>query len=363
MKIAFWGSSLVSAYWNGAATYYRGLLRALAERGHRVTFYEPDAYQRQEHRDLDDPPWARVVVYDPDADLAAHLQRTTDADLVVKASGIGVLDDYLVHTLVAQRRRGQRVIFWDVDAPATLAGLDAGEEPALAEALGDFDAVFTYGGGPPVERAYRQAGARFVRAIYNAVDPTTHHPVMPEARYRADMVLLANRLPDRETRLRTFFLNVAAANPDHRFLLGGSGWNRADASANVALLGHVPPGEHNAVNCSARLVLNVSRQDMARVGYSPATRVFEAAGAGACLVSDSWQGMERFLEPGREVLLAEDGSDVAAWLHRVDDDQAREIGERALRRVLDEHTYHHRALAVEQALSAMEGEAMSRCAS
>ena len=63
LNIAFFGTSLVSAYWNGAATYYRGIIRALAERGHRVTFYEPDAFDRQSHRDIDDPDWARVVVY------------------------------------------------------------------------------------------------------------------------------------------------------------------------------------------------------------------------------------------------------------------------------------------------------------
>jgi spore maturation protein CgeB len=62
MRIAFFGSSLVSAYWNGAATYYRGLLKALAGRGHAITFYEPDAFERQAHRDIDDPPWARIVV-------------------------------------------------------------------------------------------------------------------------------------------------------------------------------------------------------------------------------------------------------------------------------------------------------------
>src|SRR5690606_18138844 len=126
VKIAFWGSSLVSAYWNGAATYYRGLLRALAERGHRVTFFEPDAYQRQQHRDMADPAWASVVVYDPAGDLEALFAQTAEADLVVKASGIGVLDDELIGRLLARRRRRQRVIYWDVDAPATLAALEAG---------------------------------------------------------------------------------------------------------------------------------------------------------------------------------------------------------------------------------------------
>lgn len=363
LNIAFWGSSLVSAYWNGAATYYRGLLRALAGRGHVITFYEPDAYQRQQHRDMADPPWARVVVYDPDAELDPHLERSSEADLVVKASGIGVLDDHLVTALLGRRRARQRIIYWDVDAPATLAALADGVEPVLAEALPEFDAVFTYGGGPPVVRAYGAAGARFVRPIYNAVDPATHHPVAAQPRFRADLTLLANRLPDREARLRRYFLEVAAARPDRRFLLGGNGWSRADVPANVDLLGHVPPGDHNALNCSARLVLNVSREDMARMGYSPATRVFEAAGAGACLISDAWAGIDEFLAPGRELLVAEDGDDVAAWLDRVSADEAAEIGSRARDRVLREHTYHHRALAVERALAQMHEEVVSGCTS
>jgi spore maturation protein CgeB len=353
VKIAFWGSSLVSAYWNGAATYYRGLLRALAKRGHAITFYEPDAFDRQRHRDLDDPDWATVVVYRPDGDLTPLLEGTAAADLIVKASGIGVLDEALCEMLVALRGRDRHVVYWDVDAPATLAALSSGQQPALARTLPDFDAVFTYGGGPPVAEAFADRGARLVRAIYNAVDPDTHHPVPAVARFQADVALLANRLPDREARIREFFLKVAAGHPDQRFLLGGNGWIESEVPASVRLLGHVSPDDHNALNCSARLVLNVNREDMARMGYSPATRIFEAAGAGACIVSDAWIGIERFLEPGREILLARDGAEVGHWLAHVSVDEAREIGERARHRVLAEHTYDHRALDVEAAVAAI----------
>jgi spore maturation protein CgeB len=363
LTIAFWGSSLVSAYWNGAATYYRGIIRALNARGHQVTFFEPDALSRQQHRDLPDPEWARVVVYDPGGDLSPHLAESDRADVVVKASGVGVLDDWLVRALLRRRRSWQRVLFWDVDAPATLAALDDGREPVLREALEDFDAVLTYGGGPPVIAAYRARGARFVRPIYNAVDPATHHPAAPEPRFEADLALLANRLPDREDRLRAFFIDVARRLPSLRFVLGGNGWGPDDVPENVTLLGHVPPDSHNALNCSARLVLNVSRDDMARMGYSPATRVFEAAGAGACLISDAWEGMETFLEPGREVLLARNGDEVARWLTTIGPERAREIGERACERVLAEHTYAHRALDVERAFADMTQEVPQRCAS
>src|SRR5438067_13691064 len=97
LDIAFFGSSLVSAYWTGAATYYRGIIRALHERGHRTTFYEPDAFDRQAHRDIADPPWAKVVVYSAAREDAAFdaLNAARKADLVIKASGVGVFDELL----------------------------------------------------------------------------------------------------------------------------------------------------------------------------------------------------------------------------------------------------------------------------
>src|SRR5215212_768035 len=123
MKIAFFGSSLLSAYWNGAATYYRGIIRALHGRGHAVTFYEPEAFERQKHRDIADPPWARVVVYAGD-DYAEALRQvrvaSAGADVLVKASGVGVYDELLERAVVEERRPGTLAVFWDVDAPATL---------------------------------------------------------------------------------------------------------------------------------------------------------------------------------------------------------------------------------------------------
>src|SRR5438045_7481652 len=121
MRIAFFGSSLVSAWWNGAATYYRGIVRALDSRGLQVTFYEPDAYERQQHRDIEDPPWAKVVVYRNDeAAVVQCLDTARGADVVVKASGVGVFDEFLESAVLLLRSSSRLVVFWDVDAPATL---------------------------------------------------------------------------------------------------------------------------------------------------------------------------------------------------------------------------------------------------
>ncbi|HET6522463.1 MAG TPA: glycosyltransferase [Geminicoccaceae bacterium] len=348
MRIAFFGSSLLSAYWNGAATYYRGLLRALAARGHRITFYEPDAFDRQKHRDMDEPDWARVVVYDPTEDAAARaLEEARRADVVVKASGVGVLDGFLERAVADLRGPSTVAIFWDVDAPATLDRVERDPSDPFRALIPKYDLVLTYGGGDPVVAAYRALGAAACAPIYNALDVTTHHPVPPQARFAADLTFIGNRMPDRETRVERFFLEPAALLPGRRFLLGGNGWGDKPMPANVRYLGHVYTADHNALNASALAVLNVNRDSMARYGFSPPTRVFEAAGAGACLITDAWEGVGLFLEPGREVLVAADGAAVADHLERLDGRSARAIGRAALRRVRAAHTYDHRAVEVE----------------
>lgn len=357
MDIAFFGSSLVSAYWNGAATYYRGIVRALAGRGHRVTFYEPDAYGRQQHRDIPDPEWATVVVYpgEGDENALAMVERARGADLVVKASGVGVFDELLEAAVLDLRRPGALVAFWDVDAPATLDRVGSDPADPFRALVPRYDLVLTYGGGDLVVRGYSALGARECVPIYNALDPSTHHPVAPDPRFAADLGFLGNRLPDREARVEEFFLEAAAMLPGHRFLLGGSGWGDRKLPESVTYVGHVYTADHNAFNCTPRAVLNVSRESMARYGFSPATRVFEAAGAAACLVTDAWEGIELFLEPGHEVLVAQDGAGVAEHVRALDEARARTIGRAALRRVLAEHTYAHRAARLEALLEGRSG--------
>jgi spore maturation protein CgeB len=360
LRIAFFGSSLVSSYWNGAATYYRGLLRALAARGHTITFYEPDAYDRQKHRDIPDPSWARVVVYSGQDERAAMSQVSAaaqSADVLVKASGIGVYDQLLEQAVPASVTRSQLAIFWDVDAPATLERVNANPKDPFRSRIDAFDAIFTYGGGDPVVSAYRDLGARLCVPIYNALDPETHHPVPAIGRYAADLSLLANRLPDREARIEQFFFEPARRLPERKFLLGGSGWTQQSSRPNVAVLGHVSTAQHNAFNCSALAVLNVARDSMAAVGFSPATRVFEAAGAGSCIITDAWRGIEQFLEPDVEVLVAEGADQVVEHVQALTRDRARKIGEAGRRRVLAQHTYGMRALQVEDLL--LRGESTS----
>ena len=354
MKIAFYGSSLLSSYWNGAATYYRGIISDLARRGYDVTFYEPDAFDRQQHRDIEPPDWARVVVYPATIEAAeAVMAEAAEADVVVKASGVGVFDTELLRGTMARARPDAIRIFWDVDAPATLADLRAAPDHPMHAALPSLDLVFTYGGGPPVVDAYEAFGARRCIPIYNALDPSTHFPVPPEPRFAADLSFLGNRLPDREARVEEFFLRAASLLPRRAFLIGGNGWHDKAMPANVRHIGHVYTREHNAFNTSPTAVLNIARDSMASVGHSPATRVFEAAGAGACLITDAWIGLEQFLAEDEEVLVARDGADVAAHLESLTPARAQAIGAAARARILRDHTYARRGAEVDAILRPM----------
>src|SRR3982751_6859871 len=144
-NIAFFGSSLVSSYWNGAATYYRGIIRALHELGHQITFYEPDAYDRQKHRDIADPDWARVVVYplDNEDSVLSALERARDADMLVKTSGVGVYDQLLEAAVLDIKGPQTLVVFWDVDAPATLDRVKSDPLDSFKPLIPFYDLILT----------------------------------------------------------------------------------------------------------------------------------------------------------------------------------------------------------------------------
>jgi spore maturation protein CgeB len=351
LQIGFFGSSLLSAYWNGAATYYRGIIKELYKLGHKVTFFEPDAFDRQQHRDLPEPEWAKVVVYPATQEgVDKVLAEIPRFDVVIKASGVGVFDEYLEKQVLRHRQTEQLTLFWDVDAPATLARMNQNTEDALRQCIPEYDFIFTYGGGQAVIDAYKALGAKACFPVYNALDPETHHGVEPQEKYQYDLIFMGNRLPDREERVEEFFFRTAKLMPHKRFALGGNGWGDKPMPENVDYLGHVYTKDHNTLNCSPLAVLNINRESMADTGFSPATRIFEAAGAGACIISDKWAGIEEFLEPGKEILLAESAEKVAAYLEVLDFHKAQRIGDAAMIKVLSEHTYAHRAERVESIL-------------
>jgi spore maturation protein CgeB len=350
MKIYVFGSSLTSCYWNGAATYYRGIYKNLHRLGHEITFAEPDIYKRQQNRDCVSIEYADVRVYETPRDLENVLGEAQVADLVIKHSGVGADDDLLEREVLTIRSPHTRVAFWDVDAPATLARLEENVTDPLRRLIPEYDFVFTYGGGDPVVKHYLRLGARNCFPIYNALDPDTHFPVPPEDRFRCDLAFIGNRMPDREARVDQFFFSAAEQAPEFLFLLGGEGWDGKRLPENVRWIGHVGTALHNAINSSARMVLNINRDSMAKVGFSPPTRVFEAAGAAACLITDHWTGVEQFFRVEFEILVAKDAGDVVAFLRNTSTERARSIGLAMRARALREHTYQMRGQKVNDIL-------------
>ena len=359
MRIFAFGSSIVSSYWNGAATYYRGCYKYLARLGHQITFAEPDAYGRQQHRDAGDFSYVQSVVYQPGTDLDRMLALGPEADIVIKHSGIGV-DDAELERRVLECSPEAMCFFWDVDAPATLHRMRSDAADPLREATAGYDAILTYGGGPKARQGFLEFGARAYYSIYNALDPETHHPVAADPELACDVAFLGNRLPDREARVEEMFLRAAELAPDQRFLLGGEGWGDKAMPPNVRWIGHVPTAMHNRVNCSAGMVMNINRVSMADFGYSPPTRVFEVAGAGSCMLCDDWPGIADCFEPGREILLVRSGEEVAAALHANGSDARAQIGAAFHARALRDHTYAQRAVqadfAFRECLARRRGE-------
>jgi spore maturation protein CgeB len=353
MKIFVFGSSITSSYWNGAATYYRGVYKHLAALGHEITFAEPDIYGRQQRRDLENYDYVESLIYSTPRDLPNMLRQAQEAELIIKHSGVGADDELLEREIALNANEGIARAFWDVDAPATLARVEENPADPFRNLIPEYDLIFTYGGGQPVVEHYLRLGAQSCNPIYNGLDPATHYTVPPDPELACDLVLVANRLPDRERRVEDFFFRAARLAPELKFILGGEGWGDKVLPKNVCWIGHVGTGDHNRVNCSARMVLNLNRDSMANVGFSPPTRVFEAAGTASCLITDAWAGVEMFFSPGREILVAASAEEIVGLVRNTPLETARQIGAAMRLRAMDNHTYAERAAAVHEILSLM----------
>jgi spore maturation protein CgeB len=360
LNISFFGSSLISAYQNPCCGYYRGLIRALSEHGHRVTFYEPADAERKQHRDLSNPHWARVVVY-PATDESAldALEQAEESDLIIKCSGVGMCDDLLEAAVLELKKPETLVAFLDGNPSATLHRIQEDPEDPFRVLIPEYDFILTRGGGAPVVDAYLAAGAGECVPIYEALDPHLHFPVQAEKRFEGEFGLLNDRSPEREARVEEFFVKPAARLAARKFILAGKGWQDRPMPANINYLGTLSEEEHNAFHATCRAILSVNCGCAARYGFSPPRGVFEAAGAGACLMTDKWEGIELFLEPNREVLIAGNGEEVAEQLEQLTAEKARQIGRAAHARVLATHTYAHRADQLERVLEVKAGRVIA----
>lgn len=343
MRIAIFGLAISSSWGNGHATLWRGLCEALAQLGHRVVFFEHDQPYYAHARDWFELPGGELVLYDFWNSVAPRAQRELhDADAAIVTS-------YCPDALHAQAAIAEAAkpiaVFYDLDTPVTLERVRCGEPvPYIGSSgLAGYDLVLSYTGGAAIEELRSELGARRVRALYGHVDPGLHHPVEREHRYLADLSWLGTYARDRQSQLEELFVEPARRCPERKFLLGGAQYPQDFPwTDNVYFVRHVPPQQHAAFFSSSRLTLNVTREAMARMGWCPSGRLFEAAACGAAIVSDEWSGLEDFYEPGSQILLARCAEDTVAALE-LDDATLQRIGRAARERTLDQHTSAHRA--------------------
>lgn len=342
MKLAVFGLTVSSSWGNGHATLWRGLIRALATQGHEIVFVERDVPWYAEHRDLTDLPGGHLFLYQDWQQVLDAKRDILDADTLIVTS---YCPDAIAATrLIEADAHGTR-IFYDLDTPVTLATLAShGTVSYLPpEGLGAFDLVLSYTGGPALDALTDRLGARRVAPLYGHVDPDAHRPVPPIDLFRGDLSYLGTYAADRQPILDRLFLRPAAQAPDRRFVLGGSSYPSDFAwQPNIWFMNHVAPPDHPAFFCSSRLTLNVTRRDMAAMGWCPSGRLFEAAACGVPIVSDTWDGIGNFFTPDEEIILAETSEDVLAAL-TLSDSELRRIAGRARDRVLAEHSSAMRA--------------------
>jgi len=352
MKLVIFGLSVSSSWGNGHATLWRALQRALARRGHEVVFFERDVPYYAAHRDLAELPGGRLHLYGswPAVRLLAERELAdADAGMVTSYCPDGIAATDLVLDSPARLRA-----FYDLDTPVTLERLRAGEPVSYIgpRALADFDLVLSYTGGGALAELETRLGARRVAPLYGSVDPDVHFPVAPAAEYEADVSYLGTYAEDRQTALETLFVETARRLPRRRFLIGGSQYPASFPwTPNIFFRQHVPPPEHPAFYSSSGLTLNVTRRAMASMGYCPSGRLFEAAACNVPILSDEWEGLDHFFEPGSEILVARSTDDAVAALELPRAELAA-IARRARDRTLDEHTAARRAMDLERAFDA-----------
>jgi spore maturation protein CgeB len=342
VKIVIFGLSVSSSWGNGHATLWRGLIQALNRRHCRVTFFEKDVPYYASSRDLSALDYGNLVIYsDWEAILGRAKREVAEADAVIITS---YCPDALAAARLAENARGL-MTFYDLDTPVTLEAIGSGREVSYigADGLARFDLVLSYTGGATLDALRTELGARRVAPLYGHVDPKQHRPVPSVTRYRSDLAYLGTYASDRQAALEMLFLNPASVRPDLRFLIGGAQYpENFPWLPNLYFVRHLPPTEHPAFFASSRLTLNVTRTAMVRSGWCPSGRLFEAAACGTAILSDPWEGIETFYEPGREILLVRNEQDVLNALDAADHEIAL-IGEAARERTLSAHTSDHRA--------------------
>ncbi|CDX20013.1 conserved hypothetical protein [Mesorhizobium plurifarium] len=351
MRMVIFGLTVTSSWGNGHATLWRGLIRALAPLGWSISFFERDVPYYAGARDLHHLDGGELVLYphwNDIAQLAAAAVR--EADVVIVTS---YCPDAVEASRLAQESCRGLKVFYDLDTAVTLARIEQGDQPSYfgSEGLRDFDLVLSYTGGPALDALKTTLGARLVVPLYGHVDPDRHRPAQPRPEFAGDLSYLGTYAEDRQAGVEALLVAPAARMPGCRFIIGGAQYPQDFPWCdNIFFVRHLPPADHPAFFCSSRLTLNVTREAMARKGWCPSGRLFEAAACGAAMISDDWPGIDSFFNPGSEIVLAHSTDDVVAALG-LSDAELEALRRKARERVLDEHTSTRRAAELDRILN------------
>lgn len=350
MKIVIFGLSITSSWGNGHATTFRALCEALHRRGHRIVFFEHNVEWYENNRDLPQPPYCDVRIFERWADvLPAVRNELRDADVAMVGSyfpdGIDALDVVIASSVGVKA-------FYDIDTPITVANLrsQGKTDYLLPRHLPELDIYFSFTGGPMLQEL-AELGAPLAVPLYCSFDPEKYRELPANAAFACDMSYMGTYAADRQPKLEELLCATARLLPDSRFIVAGPQYPESVAwPSNVGRIMHLNPRLHAEFYCSSRLTLNVTRRDMVMAGYSPSVRLFEAAACAATIVSDNWPGLDEFFVPGREILLPASSTDVVRYIRDYDEAELKNVGRAARQRVLAAHTNEFRAREFEHAV-------------
>ena len=354
MKIVVFGLTITSSWGNGHATTYRSLLRALYRRGHTIVFVEKNVEWYRNNRDLPEPGFCTVKLYDNWIEESpALLSAFSDADAVLVGS-------YFPDAVAATRELLEHcrcpILFYDIDTPVTLRAIrSTGFTDYLhADLIPHYAVYLSFTGGPVLQELEQTFGARRAIALFCSVDSDLYHPTTQRLDYRCDLGYLGTYAADRQPKLISLLNEPAKMLPEQRFVVAGPQYpSGVSWHKNVRRLMHIQPSDHPHFYSSSRFTLNLTRDAMVSAGYSPSVRLFEASACGAAILSDEWIGLADILEPGSEILLPKSAAEVAVILTGITEEERLRIGQRARDRILAEHTSFHRAVQFEQIISSL----------
>jgi spore maturation protein CgeB len=358
MKLLFLGLTITSSWGNGHATTYRSLCRALAARGHHITFVEKDVSWYRDNRDLPHPSYSSLLLYEDWSQARRSvLRHAREADAIIIGS---YFPDAIAAADLLFDSVSAPVLFYDIDTPVTLAALrnHGSADYLLPRQIPHYRAYMSFTGGPLLREIERRYGSPFAAPLYCSVDPAMHRRTAVDPEFACDLSYLGTYAADRQPKLMDFLNGAAQLLPQGRFLVAGPMYpDNTPWAPNVTRMDHVPPPRHPSFYSSSRFTLNLTRQDMVAAGYSPSVRLFEAAACGAAMLSDNWPGITEFFTPGLEILLPRDAAEVTAILTSLSEPERRRLGNAARTRILEAHTSQHRAQEFEEIVLRAHGSA------